>query len=169
MISLHCHDLLYHCTFKEMKKLIEVICEQIEVLESNKLIPRKLDPSKKWPAWYRQNSVFIKIGSKVNFRYEIYDTSQFFGRCQSVPNASNRTFDTNFEEYEREVRDVGSRDFMQSIEHMITFIADHYRDETYYGPRNLVSVSNSYDADNNIPEMLKCVSLQIDSLWWWAF
>ena len=78
MISLHCQRLLYHCTFKEMKKLIEVICEQIEVLESNKLIPRKLDPSKKRPAWYRQNSVFIKIVSKKNFRYEIYDTSQFF-------------------------------------------------------------------------------------------
>ena len=75
---------------------------------------------------------------------------QFFGRCQSVPNASNRTFDTNFEEYKREVRDVGSRDFMQSIEHMKTFIADHYRDGTYYGPRNLVSVSNSYVPDNNV-------------------
>ena len=39
MISLYCQRLLYHCTFKEMKKLIEVICEQIELLESNKFIP----------------------------------------------------------------------------------------------------------------------------------
>ena len=120
------------------------------MLERNDLIHRQLDPSKKRPAWYRQNAVFIKIGTEQSFRYEIYDTSQFFGRCQSVTNASNRTFDTNFEEYEREVKDVGSRDFMQSIEHMITFIADHYRDGMYYGPRNLVSVSNSYVPDNNV-------------------
>ena len=82
MISLHCYNLLYHCTFKEMKNLIEVICEQIDKLERNKLIPRKLDRSKKRPAWYRQNSVFIKIVTEESFRYEIYDTLQFFGRCQ---------------------------------------------------------------------------------------
>ena len=78
MISLHCHDLPYHCTFKEMTNLIEVICEQNDMLERNDLIHRKLDPSKKRPAWYRQNSVFIKIGTEQSFRYEIYDTSQFF-------------------------------------------------------------------------------------------
>ena len=94
--------------------------------------------------------MFIKIVVKKKCRYEIYDTSQFYGRPQSVPNVSNRTLETNFETYRREVRDFGSRDFMQSIEHMIDFMADHYRGESYYGPRNLVSDRNSYVPDNNV-------------------
>ena len=85
MIMLHCQGLLYNCTFEEMTTLIEVICERSDMLIQNDLIHRVLDPEKKRPAWYKQNSVFIRLPYKQSYIYETYDTSQFFGRRQSAP------------------------------------------------------------------------------------
>ena len=94
MIMLHCQGLLYNCTFEEMTTLIEVICKRSDMLERNDLIHRQLDQKKKKPAWYKQNSVFIRRGFNRGYRYEMFDTSQFFGRCPSPSHVSQRSFET---------------------------------------------------------------------------
>ena len=95
--------------------MLFVIYEQSDMWESNGLIHREFSPSRKRPGWYKKLSVSIRREFDRGYRYETFDTTQYFGLYTSILYTTQREFESNVDTYEREISCFSSREIMRPI------------------------------------------------------